>query len=78
MPWTRKAERSFGRDSSSTCRVRPRRSESFSNATFALQVGLFSLMFNALTAQALPRLAVQFIGFVIAQGVATTVNFIAW
>jgi putative flippase GtrA len=44
--------------------------------TFALQVGLFSLMFTSLTAQALPQLWVQIIAFVIAQGVATTVNFI--
>ena len=44
--------------------------------TFALQVGLFSLLFTLLTAQGLDRLPVQVIGFVIAQGVATTVNFI--
>ena len=44
--------------------------------TFALQVGLFSLLFTLLTAQGLDRLAVQVIGFVVAQGVATTVNFI--
>jgi putative flippase GtrA len=44
--------------------------------TFALQVGIFSLLFTFLTAQGLGRFAVQVIAFVIAQGVATTVNFI--
>ncbi|HZA04386.1 MAG TPA: GtrA family protein [Propionibacteriaceae bacterium] len=44
--------------------------------TFALQVGLFSLLFTLLTAQGLDRLPVQVIGFVVAQGVATTVNFV--
>jgi putative flippase GtrA len=44
--------------------------------TFALQVGLFSLLFVGLTAQGLSRLPVQVIAFVIAQGVATTVNFV--
>ena len=44
--------------------------------TFALQVGLFSVLFTMLTAQGLSRLPVQIIAFVIAQGVATTVNFI--
>ena len=44
--------------------------------TFALQVGLFSLLFTALTAQDLPLRVVQVVGFVVAQGVATTVNFI--
>ena len=44
--------------------------------TFALQVGLFSLLFTLLTAQGLDRLPTQVIGFVVAQGVATTVNFI--
>ena len=44
--------------------------------TFALQVGLFSVLFTLLSAQGLDRLPVQVIGFVIAQGVATTVNFV--
>jgi putative flippase GtrA len=44
--------------------------------TFALQVGLFSVLFEVLSAQGLSRLPVQIIAFVIAQGVATTVNFI--
>ena len=44
--------------------------------TFALQVGLFSVLFTWLTAQGLSRLPVQVIAFVIAQGVATTVNFV--
>ncbi|HEX5907983.1 MAG TPA: GtrA family protein [Propionibacteriaceae bacterium] len=44
--------------------------------TFALQVGLFSVLFTVLTAQGLSRLPVQTISFVIAQGVATTVNFV--
>jgi putative flippase GtrA len=44
--------------------------------TFALQVGIFSVLFTFLTAQGLSRLPVQIIAFVIAQGVATTVNFI--
>jgi len=44
--------------------------------TFALQVGLFSILFTLLTAQSLSQLSVQIIAFVIAQGIATTVNFI--
>ena len=44
--------------------------------TFALQVGLFSVLFDALTAQHLSLRVVQVVGFVVAQGVATTVNFV--
>ena len=44
--------------------------------TFGLQVGLFSLLFTALTAQDLSLRVVQLVGFVVAQGVATTVNFV--
>jgi putative flippase GtrA len=44
--------------------------------TFGLQVGLFALLFDALTAQHLSLRVVQVVGFVVAQGVATTVNFV--
>lgn len=44
--------------------------------TFGLQVGLFSLLFTALSARDLSLPVVQVVGFVVAQGVATTVNFV--
>ncbi len=44
--------------------------------TFALQVGLFSVLFDALSARGLALTVVQVVGFVVAQGVATTVNFV--
>lgn len=44
--------------------------------TFGLQVGLFSVLFDALSAQGLSLPVVQLVGFVVAQGVATTVNFV--
>ena len=43
--------------------------------TFFVQVGLFAVLFSVLTDH-LPLFWVQAISFVIAQGVATTVNFI--
>ena len=45
-------------------------------ATFAVQVGLFSLCFTALTRAGFALFTVQLVSFVIAQGVATTVNFV--
>lgn len=44
--------------------------------TFGLQVGLFSVLFDALAARGLSLRVVQLVGFVVAQGVATTVNFV--
>ncbi|SDU81555.1 Putative flippase GtrA (transmembrane translocase of bactoprenol-linked glucose) [Microlunatus sagamiharensis] len=44
--------------------------------TFALQVGLFSVLFDALSTRGLALTVVQVVGFVVAQGVATTVNFV--
>ncbi|GAB2596558.1 GtrA family protein [Microlunatus antarcticus] len=44
--------------------------------TFALQVGLFSVLFDLLSAQDLSLRVVQLVGFVVAQGIATTVNFV--
>ncbi len=44
--------------------------------TFALQVGLFSLIFALMTRQGFGQLTIQVVAFVIAQGVATTVNFL--
>ena len=44
--------------------------------TFALQVGLFSVLFTWLNAHGFSLPVVQVLGFVVAQGVATTVNFV--
>lgn len=44
--------------------------------TFALQVGLWSVLYDRLPGLGLSELWVRLVGFVIAQGVATTVNFL--
>ena len=44
--------------------------------TFAVQVGLFAWLFPLVLSWTASQTAAQVIGFVIAQGVATTVNFI--
>jgi len=44
--------------------------------TFAVQVGLFAWLFPLVVAWTASQTAAQVVGFVIAQGVATTVNFI--
>lgn len=44
--------------------------------TFALQVGLWSLLYVWLRGIGLSELWVRVVGFVVAQGVATTVNFV--
>jgi putative flippase GtrA len=44
--------------------------------TFALQVGLWALLYGWLPGLGLSELWVRVVGFVIAQGVATTVNFV--
>jgi putative flippase GtrA len=45
-------------------------------ATFVVQVGLFALLFPIFRDLGWPTFWVQTVGFVIAQGVATTVNFV--
>ncbi|WP_114560997.1 GtrA family protein [Desertihabitans aurantiacus] len=45
-------------------------------ATFALQVGLFTLLYPWLDGRGLAELWVRVVAFVIAQGVATAVNFV--
>lgn len=44
--------------------------------TFALQVGIYSLLFLALQPTGWPVVVINMIAFVVAQGIATTVNFI--
>lgn len=45
-------------------------------ATFAVQVGLFAVLFPWLLSVSGSRTIAQVVGFVVAQGVATTVNFV--
>jgi putative flippase GtrA len=45
-------------------------------ATFALQVGLFALLYPWLQDAGLDEVWVRVVAFVVAQGVATTVNFV--
>nr|WP_269449837.1 GtrA family protein [Auraticoccus cholistanensis] len=45
-------------------------------ATFAVQVGLFSLLYAGLPALGLGEAAVRVVAFVVAQGVATALNFV--
>lgn len=44
--------------------------------TFALQVGIYSLLFRLMQPTGWPVVVVNAIAFVIAQGIATTVNFV--
>lgn len=44
--------------------------------TFALQVGIYSLLFLALQPTGWPVVVINMVAFVVAQGIATTVNFI--
>ena len=44
--------------------------------TFALQVGIYSLLFHLLQSTGWPVVVVNAIAFVVAQGIATTVNFV--
>lgn len=44
--------------------------------TFALQVGIYSLIFLALESTGWPIVVINMVAFVIAQGIATIVNFV--
>ncbi|MCA0308986.1 MAG: GtrA family protein [Actinobacteria bacterium] len=44
--------------------------------TFVLQVGLFAVLYPWILAASASQTVAQVVGFVIAQGVATTVNFV--